>query len=253
MHLKKTKLFWLFYIIGGLFIIASFFFTPMWNDISLKNPDFNIPWRYTYIYALKIIIAAILVIYCFVILFPRLKMKAEKPHKITFIIEFCLVMALAILELVHVFLDPAYQFLNILMVIGLVMWIYGTSSIISAYFYTKDSKMKYPFWFLLINILFVSISPIIFYVGIKNPQIDKYLAYVIVGLILLFGILCIVIGILSTPKNGQEIKEDDEKKYVTQGKKVDIFEDNEDFNNLSNKEVDDGRILIDDVKIEKEK
>ena len=62
LQVKKTSLFWVYFVAGGLVILLSLFFAPFWIEISKE-----IPWANWYAYALGGLLAGSIFVYMFTI------------------------------------------------------------------------------------------------------------------------------------------------------------------------------------------
>lgn len=92
-------------------------------------------------------------------------------------------------------------------ILGLAMWCRGVVEIFRAYYHQKGNNEKYPVWWLVIAVVFVSLGVYLF---AKPLFQDVVILWIFVCLILLFGIVLVVDGFLAKPAG---------KKSVAQKKK----------------------------------
>ena len=83
---------------------------------------------------------------------------------------------------------------------GVFTWVRGVVEIISAYYHEFDNETRYPLWYLFLNVLFISVGPLLLFVGIKYKEnVDLFVSYFISGLLLFMGAFLFIYGILGKP------------------------------------------------------
>lgn len=200
----KTSFYWLYFVGGTISILLSIFFAPFWRYFGINNETgkYIIPWASFYTYALAGMIALIILLYVFTILLKRIKKKQlHKVVRILFALEFSLMILLAALSLLKaIFYDKSeFKFFNTLELAALIIYIRGLVEIINAYYYDRKNDFKYPIWFLILNILLISFGPVLFYIGLKNPNVDTIVSYVLCAMLLFFGSFLCVCGCMAKP------------------------------------------------------
>ena len=204
-NVKKTRFFWLYYILGAIAIIISILFAPFWKEINT-----NIPMAYWYEYCLGLLIGISIFIYIFTILLRRIKSPGHgKVIRVLMGLEFAFMVVLATFCILESVLheNEQFRFFNTLEILSFVIWIRGFVEIINAYYYEKESQQKYPIWFLMINIFLISVGPILFVIGFKyHTTIDLVVSYIFTFLLLFLGSFLMIWGFLSRPiKINEEI------------------------------------------------
>lgn len=227
LNVKKTSLYWVYFVFGGLIILLSLFFAPFWKEISDK-----IPWANWYSYALGGLVAAAILYYMFTILLKKLKNKdLNKTVRIIFGVEFSLLAFFAICSVVKAILNDneKFDFLNTCEIIGLAIWIRGCVEMINAYYYDAKSTQKYPIWYLAINIGLVTFGPLVFSIGIiYRENIELIVSYSLCSIIFILGVFSCVWGGLSKPIKIVEVPVEEQKVELVEQKDVEILENSND-------------------------
>lgn len=200
----KTSFYWLYFVCGVVCILSSIFFAPFWVHFGFNESTnkYNIPWASFYTYALAAILSALILVYVFTILLKRIKQKnIIKRIRIIFALEFSLMIVIAFVLLLKAIFynNENFFFFNTLELLAIIMWIRGFVEIIHAYYYDRKTLSNYPLWFLLINIALLSAGPVLFYIGVKNNDVDLYVSYTICALLLFFGSFLCICGVLAKP------------------------------------------------------
>lgn len=194
----KTSFFWIYYILSVFLIVVSILFAPFWKEIN-KDIVFS-NW---YKYALGVMLAITILFYVFLVLLKRIKSKGQhKTVRIIMGIEFSFLILLALFCVLKAVLidNNKFQFFNTLEIVSIIMWIRGFVEIINAYYYDKKTNQKYPIWFLVLNVMLISIGPMLFMVGIKyNKYVDLFVSYTFCSILLFFGCFSFIMGILTKP------------------------------------------------------
>ena len=195
---KKTSLFWLYFVFGALFLLLSVILAPFWIEISSK-----IPWSNWFNYALGIVVGILILLYVFLVLLKKVKQKSlKKVVRIIMCVEFGLMIVFAACAIVKGILydNEKFKFLNTCQILAIILWVRGVVEIISAYYHEFDNETKYPIWYLFLNVLFISVGPLLLFVGIKyNEEVDLFVSYFISGLLLFAGAFLFIYGALSKP------------------------------------------------------
>ena len=240
----KTSFFWLYFVLGGIFIITALLFAPFWLEISA-----DIPWASWSAYALGIIVGLLILLYIFTVLIKRMKAEGlKKTPRIVMCVEFGLMAVFSVCAILKGVLydNEKFNFFNTCEILAIIVWVRGVVEIINAYYHDHDpsSPAKYPIWFLLLNIFLISVGPLLFVVGVRHAsKIDEIVSYAIsAGLLFLgaffcvYGGLCKPIKIKETPvthdldmldlKEVKEIENKEEIKEIETKEEVKEIEDN---------------------------
>lgn len=197
---KKTGLFWLYFVCGALTLIVGIMLMPVWQNCG--SWCFYKDWG---LQIVNIIIAVCLVLYLALFLVKKISGRSNGVIKVLTIVEFVILALVAIGCILQQF-----KVINIggsCAILGLAMWCRGVVEIFRAYYHQKGNNEKYPVWWLVIAVVFVSLGVYLF---AKPLFQDVVILWIFVCLILLFGIVLVVDGFLAKPAG---------KKSVAQKKK----------------------------------
>lgn len=198
LHVKKTSLFWLYFVFAVLFIVSSIIFAPFWVEFNA-----DIPWENWSKYALGIIVGTLILIYVFTILLKRVKQKdLNKVVRTIMCVEFGLMIVFAACAILKGILvnNSKFKFFNTCEIVAIILWVRGVVEMICAYYHGSSTSAKYPIWFLFVNIALISIGPLLFFIGIYySSSVDLIVSYIISGLLLFFGAFMFIYGFLSKP------------------------------------------------------
>ena len=240
---KTTKAFWLYFVLAGLFVIAAVLFAPFWLKISA-----DIPWASWSNYALGILVGLLILLYIFLILLRRLKQSGlAKVTRFAMGFEFGLMIVFSVLAILKGILydNPKFKFLNTCEILAIIIWVRGVVEIINAYYHDHNSNVKYPVWFLFVNILLITVAPLLYVVAIKyDTKVDTIVSYVISGVLLLIGAYFIFYGILCMPERiKKEKKVKEEPQLIEQEQPADldnfVLETKQDENNETLEETNE--------------
>lgn len=201
---SKTKLFWLYFIVGILVVLTGIVLMPVWTNMGdwcfFKNWGMQI---------INIIICACILVYLFTFLLKKLIKRTNGVVKVLTIVEFVLLALIALGCILQQF-----KVINIggaCAIFGLALWARGVVELFRAYYHQKGNNEKYPVWWLAVAIAFVTFGTYIF---AKPLFEDVVILWIFVILIMLLGIILFVYGFLTKPV-GKKTK----KTVTTQTKK----------------------------------
>ena len=186
---KKTGLFWLYFVCGALTLIVGIMLMPVWQNCG--SWSFYKDWG---LQIVNIIIAVCLVLYLALFLVKKISGRSNGVIKVLTIVEFVILALVAIGCILQQF-----KVINIggsCAILGLAMWCRGVVEIFRAYYHQKGNNEKYPVWWLVIAVVFVSLGVYLF---AKPLFQDVVILWIFVCLILLFGIVLVVDGFLAKP------------------------------------------------------
>ena len=196
---KDNKLFWLYIVIGIVFILFGAILVPLWKNVEWA------PWKNWSTTIVNLIIAVFLSIYLFGFLVKKITRTRGQTLKILTIIEFVLLLLVDL----YLILGQWIPALNIIPVngacaiTGLALWIRGCVEVFRAYFYRKDTNENYPIWWLCIALGFVSIG---MWMLVKPFISNETITWIFVCLFFVLGICSIAYGIYSKPSKKQKNK-----------------------------------------------
>ena len=202
---KNNKLFWLFIVVGILFIILSIFLMPVWNNVEWAV------WKSWGQQIINLIIAFFLSLYLFGWLLRKMIRTTGQTLKILTIIEFILLLLVDL----YLILGQWIPQLNIIPVngacaiTGLALWIRGCVEVFRGYFHQRDSKSYYPIWWVVVALTFVSIG---MWMMVAPMITDITLLWIFVCILIVSGLLLIGYGIYSKPEKKVKGNNKDSKK-----------------------------------------
>lgn len=200
---KKTKAFFVYYIIAVLLLVIAVFIAPIWGNTKVVWKD----WGNNFIY---LIISILLIIYLFGYLLRKMLKKKNDSVFISRVVEFTLVCVFTIMCIINHFTNFMDSFLSVSKVLGLVLLVHGISGLVGNYLTNivlTGKEKNLDFIFFLLNIFLVSLGSILIAVNvIKNAA----MLWIFAIIVLCTSIFCIVIGSLSIPKS-KKIKNKDKK------------------------------------------
>ena len=196
LNVKKTKVFWLYHVLGGVLIAASIILAPIWGFWE------ECPWKDWGSIVVSFAIAALLCWYLFGYLIKKL-IRSKGTIKILTIIEFVLLFLIA-LGLVF----SQFKILNIpdspSVILGIALYCRGVIEIFRAYYHQKSSTYKYSVGWLVCAILLVTLGVFLFSTNIVT---ELMVLITLVVVLLVMGIVSIIYGVLSKPKSTKSKKE----------------------------------------------
>ena len=189
---EKTKLFWVYFIISFGLILGGVILMPVWQDAGdwcfFRNWGLDI---------INIIIAICIFVYLFTFLIKKIGRKNNGVVTILTIIEFILLFVIGIFCILEQF--DIFN-LNCCQILGLVFYCRGVVEVFRAYYFQRGENNKnydkYPLWWLIISILFITIGAYLFF---ASPFDEIVILWTVVGFILLVGICFIITGIKAKP------------------------------------------------------
>ncbi|MBQ8163552.1 MAG: hypothetical protein IJZ93_04205 [Clostridia bacterium] len=185
---KKTKWFWLYYVLGALMIVASFLLAPFWSEVDIFFSDWGAN-------AVSFMVAFAIALYLIFYLAKKIKSSPNQTILILTIIEFILLMVIALGSVLSQFDILKIQGPG--QIIALALWLRGVVEIVRAYFYRREISETYPIWQLVIAIAMVTLGTYLF----AKPFIStEVLQWILCSIILVLGIVFIFIGAKAKPR-----------------------------------------------------
>lgn len=180
---KKTKLYWIYYILAVFLFIGALIVAPVWNDTDLffKNWGSKL---------LNILIAVAIFYYIIVYLFKKIN-SSKGAILILTIVEIVLLSLVALGSVLSQF-----KIINVsgpCQILGLALWLRGVIELVRAYYYRGfASKIKYSLVQLAIAIAMVTFGTYIFARPFISPTV---MLWILVALLLVFGVYTLLYGI----------------------------------------------------------
>ena len=189
LSLKKTKAFWLYYILAAVCLMAAVIFAPLWSgtDIFFKN------WGAK---AIDLLIAVLIIVYLCTYLIKKVA-RGNGVIKLLTVIEFALFALIALGCILSQF-----KVVNLggpCEIVGAIMWVRGSIEVFRAYYF-RGSSAKYPLWGVAVAIALVTFGT---YLYIKPLFTAKDLQWVLSAIMLAIMIACIYAAIVTKPTSKQ--------------------------------------------------
>lgn len=185
----KTKLFWLYFVLGALLIVAGVALMPVWP--SSWDWCFWKDWGKQII---NILIAVVIVLYLVFFLIKKLRKRQKGVILVLTIVEFVL---LALVALGCVL--QQFKIINVggaCAIFGLALWCRGSVELFRAYYHQRGDNDRFPIWWLVISIAFVSFGAYLF---AKPLFQDIVILWIFVVIVLLVGLILLIDGFLAKP------------------------------------------------------
>lgn len=182
---KKTKAFWLYYVLAAICLMAAVVFAPLWSgtDVFFKSWGAKV---------IDLLIAVLIVVYLCTYLVKKVA-RGNGVIKILTIIEFAL---LALIALGCVL--SQFKVVNLggpCEIVGAIMWCRGTIEVFRAYYF-RGSNTKYPLWAVAVAVALITFGTYLF---IKPLFTATHLQWVLAAIMLAAMIICIYAAIVTKP------------------------------------------------------
>ena len=186
---KKSKWFFVYFIIGVLALVAAVLLAPIW---SKQNIDvFFKDWGYK---SLKIIIAVLIILYVLLYLSKKFVGNNSVTTILT-IVEITLLVVVALAGAISQFSSALN--LQAGQIIGLALWLRGTVESFKAYYYRGGEQRKYPIYMVAFSVALITLG-VIFFFG--NFITDEIALWFIVVLLAIIAVAAIVLGAVKKPE-----------------------------------------------------
>ncbi len=189
LNTTKTKNFWLYIALGFVFLAFAVILMPFWQDLSINVPFAS--WGYSIV---KIVVAVALLLYLFLYLIKKLNKNANKVVKVLTIIEFIVLLLIAIACLLNQFIS--FNVGNVGQILGLALWVRGSIEVFRAYYHSGEDNAKYPIWQIFVTILLITLGT---YFIVSNVLSDKAVLWAVTSIIALCSIIAIILGFVKQP------------------------------------------------------
>ena len=186
--LKKTKAFWLYFILAAIFLLAAVMLAPVWSSTDVFFKDWGRK-------VIDIFIAVLIIIYLCVYLVKKVARGGNGVIKVLTIIEF---VALSLIALGCIFAQlGVFKINEPCKIVGLIMWCRGTIEIFRAYYFRGASTVKYPVWLVAVAVALVTFGTYLF---VKPLFTAVHLQWVLAAIMLAIMIFLIYAGFATKPE-----------------------------------------------------
>lgn len=184
---KKTKLFWLYFVVSVLTLGLGVVMLPVWQSTSLPFNKIGVEF-------VNYVIGGLIIAYVASYLIPK-----SKKHKGSFVqtllvIEIVLMVVVAIgciltnLKIINIS--------NPCQILALALWLRGVSEVFCGVFQMKENK-EYGVWRVIVAIAVITVSTYIF----AKPLFDAiYVQWLVAIALILIAIALVVMGCQAKPK-----------------------------------------------------
>ena len=187
---QKSKLFWLYIVVGILFVLTAVILAPFWIDID--NDLFFAPWGHSIV---KFVISGLILLFvCGFLIKKIVKGEGNGVIKVLIIIETALLLLIALGGILSQF--NVLKVNNAGQILGLALWLRGTIEVFRAYYFKNGTEAKYPVWWLAVAIVFITVGVAMF---ITNFLSNVTILWILVSVILILGVISIVVGCIKKP------------------------------------------------------
>lgn len=193
---QKTKYFWLYYIFAFIFVAAFVFLAPFWGGVNVFWKD----WGSKIIY---IIMALFLTLYLVFFLLKQVRKRTKAVVYTLSLVEFILLAILDVLCVVSEFVPVLDSFFTCSRVLGIALFLRGLVGCFHGYFYNTTDEHKYPLWQFCVDIVLLSLG--VFFMA-TNIISNQMVLWIFVSILLILGILCLTLAILTQPASKKKEK-----------------------------------------------
>ena len=190
---NKTKLFWMYYILAVVCLLAAVVFAPLWSgtDIFFKSWGAKV---------IDFFIAVLIIVYLCTYLRKKVARGGNGVIKVLTIVEFALLSLIALGCILSQF-----KVVNIggpCQIAGLIMWCRGTIEVFRAYYF-RGTTTKYPVWLVAVSVALITLGT---YLYIKPLFTAKDLQWALAAIMLVGMIIFIYAGIVTKPEKKAKSK-----------------------------------------------
>ena len=183
----KSKVFWLYIVVGALITIASIMLMPFWKNVDI----FFSTWGYT---AVDIIVGVLLILYIAFYLIKQVAKAGGGFIRALSIIELIILTIAALGCIVSQF--NVLNFGDVSIILGVAFWSRGTIEIYRGFYLVKNSG-KFTSLEVLFNIILITIGVFFAVSSIVN---DTIILWFITITLLVMGLVLFVLGFFKKPK-----------------------------------------------------
>lgn len=195
---KKSKWFWAYVVVGALLMVLGVMLAPFWRDVS--NDIFFANWGHS---ILQIVISLLIFAYVgFFLVKKIIKGEGNQAVKVLIIIEAAILTIIAICGVLAQFGIIGSEN-SAGTILGLALWLRGTVEVFRAYYFKNGTDAKYPVWWLVIAVVFIS-AGVAFIVG--NFIQNVHVLWLVVCVIFVLGLTVFVLGFLKQPEKRKKQK-----------------------------------------------
>ncbi len=184
-EVKKTKAFWLYWVMAALAIGLGVFLLPVWENVKV----FWNTWATDGISLMLFVIVAIYIVY----LGGGIKKDNPRAKNLIYVAEMILLFVLAILCLLQQF--NVVNFIGPCFVIGMVLWLRGVVCALTAYMFNVKKKDR-TIGVMLLSLLAVTLGTLFM---VRRFTAPVFIWVISIGLIVI-GLTAVAFGFLSIPQ-----------------------------------------------------
>lgn len=188
LNFKTTCAFWAYICIGVITVLFGVVLAPAWSGTNV----FFKSWGAKII---DIMIAIAIISYLIFYLAKKIKSSPNTTIQILIVVEFVLLSVIALGCILSQF--KVIDIGGPCQILGLALWCRGSVELFRAYYYRRDTSVRYPVWYVALAIAMVTFGTYIF---AKPFFTALHLQWIFCGVIGIIGILLIVYGIMVKPK-----------------------------------------------------
>lgn len=200
LKIKKTKLFFIYFIASLLILLLGVCLLPVWHDTNVfwKN------WGNNFIYT---IIAILLFIYFLFYLLKKTNRSKENNMYALNIVESTIICVFAALCLINQFTGFLSNFISISRSLGIVVYVRSVCGLFGNYFYREEDKKYNPIniTYFIINIFLATLST---WLIATNVISNSIMLWIFAISLFVICIICVVIGCMKMPKKVKKEKKE---------------------------------------------
>lgn len=185
--IKKTNLFWIYFVASVLLIALGVIMLPVWQNTSL-------PFKTIGVEFVNYVIGGLIIAYVASYLIPKCKNHKGSFVQTLMVIEIVLMIVVAIgciltnLKIINIS--------NPCQILALALWLRGVSEVFCGVFQMKENR-EYGIWRIIVAIAVITVSTYIF----AKPLFDAiYVQWLIAIALLVIAIALMVMGAQAKPK-----------------------------------------------------
>lgn len=193
---KKTKYYWLYFIVGTITILLGIMFMPIWQNAA----DW-VFWKSWGKDLVNVIICLCIVLYLSLYLVKKIKQRTYSVVKVLNIIEFVIMALIALGCLLQQF--KVINLGGACAILGFALWCRGVVEIFRAYYHQHGNNVYYPVWWLVCAIALVSFGV---WLMVKPLFSDITIIWIFAISLIIIGVIVFVDGFLAKPETKKNNK-----------------------------------------------
>ena len=193
---RKTKFFWMYFVVASLLIFLGVCLLPIWEDSSVffKN------WSNKSIDLILAILIFVYVVFYLIKNFKNGDLKNKKSFKVLKVIEIILLFGLVAFCVLEQF--KVTNFIGPCFVVGFCLYLRGIMFGVKGYLYTHKKSETYSISNLIFSFVAITLGTIL----IVHPFYGETFMWIVSIMMLFISVLLIVRGFFSIPKKVKEVE-----------------------------------------------